>query len=124
MRRRTFLSGLGFSVMGGAVPAWAQTADKLQQSAPSRAGVLDWSPPSDEAIRGILRMRIEDQRYGVGLVVGLLTPGRRSIIAYGRAAAGGSRLVDGDTLFELNSVTKTFTALLLSTMAVSGEVKL
>jgi CubicO group peptidase (beta-lactamase class C family) len=54
-------------------------------------------------------------------VVGIITPAGRRIVA--RGPAGGAPF-NGRTLFEIGSVTKVFTGLLLADMARRGEVKL
>jgi len=80
--------------------------------------------PTDEAVRDILRQRIEASRRGVGCVVALVDESGARVIPYGHATSGEERLVDGDTVFQLGSVTKVFTALLLAQMAARGEVRL
>ena len=69
---------------------------------------------SDEAIRQILVDRIDTQRQSVGMVVGVVTPGGRRIVAYGTFAAGDSRAITRHAVFEIGSVTKVFTAALLA----------
>ena len=60
----------------------------------------------------------------VGLVVGILTPGgEREYFCYGQTKKGGPRPT-ADTLFEIGSVTKPVTGLLLSLMVEKGEVAL
>ena len=83
-----------------------------------------WRLPDDAAIRQILVHRIDIERRGVGLVVGVVSPAGRRVVAYGAFDTDGRRPVDGDTLFEIGSVTKTFTALVLQDMALRGEVGL
>lgn len=56
-------------------------------------------------------------------MVGLVDEGGRRIIAHGLTRSGGVP-VDGQTLFEMGSVTKTFTALLLADMAERGQLHL
>lgn len=80
--------------------------------------------PSDAEIRAMLVRRIDVQAQGVGLVVGVIDRAGRRVIAHGEMEKGGGRPVDGDTLFEIGSTTKAFTALLLAEMAERREVGL
>lgn len=80
--------------------------------------------PSDAEIRMALARRIDEERRGVGIVVGLISPKGRRIVAYGVTEAGGKHPVDGKTLFEIGSITKTFTSLILQEMALRGQVSL
>jgi CubicO group peptidase (beta-lactamase class C family) len=75
-------------------------------------------------IRDLLRARIDDQRMAVGMVVGVIDASGARIVSYGARAQNDPRPVDGDTVFEIQSVTKTFTALLLADMVQRGEVAL
>ena len=80
--------------------------------------------PSDTEIRRILEERIDVQKQGVGIVVGVIDSRGRRVVAYGALEKGDKRLLDGDTIFEIGSITKVFTALLAADMAQRGEVKL
>ena len=80
--------------------------------------------PADAVIRDILAERIDTYRGSVGMVVGMIEPSGRRVVAYGRREAGDPRPLDGDTLFEIGSITKVFTALLLADMVARGEVVL
>jgi CubicO group peptidase (beta-lactamase class C family) len=72
----------------------------------------------------ILEDRIDRDSNGVGLVVGIIDDHGPHVFAYGRMKAGETRPVNGDTLFEIGSITKTFTALVLQDMADHGELAL
>jgi serine-type D-Ala-D-Ala carboxypeptidase/endopeptidase len=90
---------------------------------PTPALPADWKPPSDDEIRALLVQRIDVEHQGVGIVVGVVEPGYTRIVAYGKSEAPDGRL-DGDTEFEIGSITKVFTALALVDLAQKGALKL
>jgi D-alanyl-D-alanine-carboxypeptidase/D-alanyl-D-alanine-endopeptidase len=63
-----------------------------------------------------------DHGYNVGIVVGIVTPCGSEVYSYGQTALSGGKPVDENTVFEIGSVGKLFTALLLADMVARGEV--
>jgi len=81
-----------------------------------------WKIPSNEDIRTLLAERM--QHNGVGMVVGVIEPDGQRVVAYGRSGARNHRALDGDTVFQMGSLSKTFVGLLLADMVRRGEVAL
>jgi D-alanyl-D-alanine-carboxypeptidase/D-alanyl-D-alanine-endopeptidase len=79
--------------------------------------------PQDEVILDILRQRIEENR-GVGYVLGMIDAnGDTRIVSHGSAGPDAMPLT-ADSIFEIGSITKTFTGMLLADMVIRGEVRL
>jgi CubicO group peptidase (beta-lactamase class C family) len=78
----------------------------------------------DTEVRQILVDRIDRDHRSVGIVVGVIDHAGRRVIGYGALDKGDTRPLNGDTIFEIGSVTKVFTSLLLADMAARHEVAL
>ncbi len=78
--------------------------------------------PTDAEIRTLLADRVDGRRQGSGMVVEIVGPAGRRTIAYGTLARGDGRPMTGETVFQVASVTKVFTALLLAQAVESGAL--
>lgn len=90
-------------------------------------GSLHAQPPApvdDAAVKQILVDRIDRDRQGVGIIVGLTGAGGRHIVAYGNRDIGIDAPLGPHTMFEIGSISKVFTSLVLADMVTRHEVAL
>lgn len=74
---------------------------------------------ADEVIRPLMR------EHGIpGMAVGIITPEGTHVLGYGVASKETGKAVTDDTLFEIGSISKTFTATLASYAQVKGKLSL
>ncbi len=80
---------------------------------------------SQSRLDSIVRERVEVSKKSVGMVAFNADENGLIISTHGAQGIGkGAAAISADTLFEVGSVTKTFTALLLADMVLKGEVAL
>lgn len=65
-----------------------------------------------------------EQGYATGIVVAVIEDGKEKVFSYGTVSRGSKEAPDGNTIFEIGSVSKTFTALLLAALAEPGRMSL
>ena len=87
------------------------------------ANAVPRQPLTDGEIKAMLQDCIVTDHWGVGMGVGIVDEHETRVISYGKLDNGDSPEVNGDTLFEIGSITKTFTVLLLEDMVQRGEMK-
>jgi len=80
-------------------------------------------PNIPDDVKQTIRFRV-DNGYNIGIVAGIVSPEGRQYYSYGKTALSENKKIDKKTVFEIGSVTKVFTALLLAQMAAQNEVSL
>jgi D-alanyl-D-alanine-carboxypeptidase/D-alanyl-D-alanine-endopeptidase len=75
-------------------------------------------------LRSLLINRTEEAHKAGGIVLGLAGPEGETFLAAGATAPGGTAEPGPDTVYEIGSITKVFTCLVLADMAVRGEAML
>ncbi len=85
--------------------------------------VLAGLPAASQTIEAILQERI-DAGETPGIVAAVFKDGKTTYYAYGYADVAAKRPVDSKTLFEIGSITKTFTTITLAHLAEEGKLSL
>jgi len=80
---------------------------------------LDLQPKIDPLARPL----VEDGLV-VGMVVGVVKDGQTQVIAYGETTKGSNVAPNADTVYEIGSISKAFTGVLLADLIERGVVKL
>jgi len=92
------------------------------RSQPAAAAALqhdDVKTAVTQAVRPLMK------QYGIaGMAVGVTVDGRHYVFNYGVASKATGSPVDSNTLFEIGSITKTFTASLVSYAQLTGKLSL
>jgi len=78
--------------------------------------------PDSSYVEALLRNRIDTMKTNKAIVIGIIGNGEKNIYGYGSFDSVTGDTVDGSTVFEIGSITKIFTSLVLSDMAEHGEI--
>jgi CubicO group peptidase (beta-lactamase class C family) len=87
-----------------------------QDSAPASRPAPEWIARTVASLTG--------KGQDFALVVGTLRDGKPETFGFGQVSPAQERTPDGDTVFEIGSITKAFTGVLLAEMVGRGEVAL
>jgi CubicO group peptidase (beta-lactamase class C family) len=97
----------------------SKTQEQIEAITESWSG----SFPSEAQIAELAKIYLADKQ-NFGLVIGISSNNQTRIYGYGRISSKVSRPPDGNSVFEIGSITKTFTGLTLGIMATRHEVGL
>jgi CubicO group peptidase (beta-lactamase class C family) len=114
--------GLG-AVLLGMLGVWSLRLALYHERQP----VAEWSDGRAPALEPLIRKRcvpFMEQGRSIGLAVAIVTPTNTTIMAFGRASLASGAGTRGDTLFEIGSITKTFTGLALAREIERGTLRL
>jgi len=109
------------ALLGGAVAIPSLYAQ--QQTGTSATAAHSRVIASDADILALIKQRVDEKR-SAGIVIGVIdADGRSRVVAYGDPGPGQPPL-DGNSVFEIGSISKVFTATALATLVQEGKVRL
>jgi len=115
------------SMLASACAAPTPTATPVPSPMPSPTATTQPSRlPDPDEVKALLVQLVDVEKRAPGIVVGMIAddPQERWVVGYGRLSATDDRVPDGDTVFEIGSITKVFTGILLAQAVLNGEVQL
>ena len=91
---------------------------------PTTITFSDTTPLSKTQIKTIIEQRIDKHKKSVGIAIGFISPTENKILTRGKLSLDAKTDISEQTFFEIGSISKVFTTLLLADMVEKGEVKL
>jgi serine-type D-Ala-D-Ala carboxypeptidase/endopeptidase len=82
------------------------------------------APVDENELHTFLVERVDGRKWGTAVAVGISSPQGRQTVSYGTLSVQDRRKVGGDTVFEIASLTKVFTALVLADMVARKQLRL
>lgn len=120
LSRRTTLSGLAFAPM--ALAACRAGAAPDMPPAPA-SGSLTSNPPDVAAAVTAAAQAFMARTFAPGLAIGLTGPAGRQLFTFGARDPAAGLQVQDDTLFELGSISKTYTVALAAIAVQDGAMR-
>ena len=118
------LFAFGLAALGlGLIGVWSTRVSVGLQRKPA----AEWSDGRAPELEPLIRKHCAtfiNQGKSVGLAIAVVTPTNATIMSFGRPALSSGAQVGADTLFEIGSITKTFTGISLAREIERGMVRL
>jgi CubicO group peptidase (beta-lactamase class C family) len=96
---------------------------EIQKQIEAKAEPWAGTYPSEPQIAQLAKIYLAD-KHNFGLVIGISSSNQTRIYGYGRVSRKVAHPPDGNSVFEIGSITKTFTGLALGIMATRNEIAL
>ncbi|HSB66335.1 MAG TPA: serine hydrolase [Anaerolineales bacterium] len=126
MKQKKFFVILISTIVALSLLACGSTPARVYPMPSSPATTNSSRLPDPEEVKEFLVQLVDVEKRVPGIVVGMIAddPQERWVVGYGRLSTTDERVPDGDTVFEIASITKVFTGILLAQAVVNGEVNL